>query len=99
TAPHRFLSGPAPLPRGTYDVSLHLILESGAQLTVKQPRCLVVQESEEPILLEIKQAGGDEPDPHASRSRSHLDFGTVGDRDTRVAVEISVRTRDVPYAL
>lgn len=98
-SPNRFASDPIQLPRGHFDVTLHLILPSGTPLTVRLPRYLQSQELEEVLLLEIKQHTGSDEDDTASHTRSSIDFGPLGDTRAAASVMVWVRTRNAEYPI
>lgn len=97
-APHVFVTDASRLPRGTYDVDLHLVLDSGVELHLKLPRHVESQEAEECATLEITQAAGAQVQ-HASHKRGHVCFGEVGDAVTTATVVVFLRTQGIPYPL
>jgi hypothetical protein len=97
-APHTFVSEPGRVPRGTHDVTLAAVLESGAAMTLTLPRHVESEMSEEVLALEITAKVGDGVE-HASEKPGHVDFGEVGDDCRQRAVAVTVRALNVSYAV
>jgi hypothetical protein len=88
---HVFVSEPAAVPRGVYDVQLHVSLGSGGRLTLKLPRHVESRDADEYLSLEITQQAGGQTE-HASHARGHVDFGELGDEHDTATVAVLVRS-------
>lgn len=93
-----FASEPTLIPAGTWDVELHLVLETGARIVIKLPQHILSQEGEECLTLEITQKAGTQTE-HASHSRGHCDFGELGDACTQRMIDVLVRSRGFDYPI
>ena len=91
-----FASEPARVPRGTYDVTLQTVLESGASITTLLPRHVQSELAEECIALEITQKTNKDAE-YFSFQPGHVDFGEIGDDRTGGKVAVIVRSMGVPF--
>lgn len=88
-----WVTEPIALPVGMYDAHCTISLPSSAVLKFVIPLEVISEETPEIITFEIAQPVGDADDIKGSYSRSHLDFGRLGDAVHKRSLNLTIRLK------
>ncbi len=81
-------ASPVQFPPGFYDLEVHFLLESGAQLRLKLRRHVQAQQGDEHVTIQYDDS---------SRSDDHLDLPQIGDAVREGTATFTLRTAHIDY--